>query len=91
MEALQMDRGRRAAARQEARDDLLFEHAAQLARDRLTLGRRLMVQRSHSLNVAQNNFLRRRYSLFASKYDFRFWHIPDDLFLALNVRFGCAP
>src|SRR5260370_1455107 len=32
MKALQMDRGRRAAARQEARDDLLFEHAAQLAR-----------------------------------------------------------
>ena len=32
MEALQMDRRRRAAARQQARDDLLFEHAAQLAR-----------------------------------------------------------
>ena len=32
MKALQMDRGRRSSARQEARDDLLFEHAVQLAR-----------------------------------------------------------
>ena len=32
MEALQMDRGRDTAARQQARDDLLFEHAAQFAR-----------------------------------------------------------
>src|SRR6516165_2086737 len=32
MKALQIDRGCRAAARQEARDDLLFEHAAEFAR-----------------------------------------------------------
>ena len=32
MEALEVDRRRRAAARQQARDDLLLQHAAQLAR-----------------------------------------------------------
>jgi len=33
MKALQVDHTRRAAARQEARDDLLFEHAVELVRD----------------------------------------------------------